>query len=204
MSQKRPSHASRAGPSDGRCLLQTAALVTGQKSRAELNPWALGCLSPSQSLCGEKACRVMAIWYLQRLMPVKSPAFCSSQKTTEDFRQTFLSDKEEKIFWKERETSTKPLEVNRSSPIDEGAHIQNFILCFSSYCLCLWDEEGRESCKHTRINHVLLLFATTVTELGGLKFNQDEQQDFSQDKMSLLGVSVYFKQQLQISLSANI
>lgn len=27
----------------------------------------------------------------------------------------------------------KPLEVN---PVDEGAHIQNLILCFSSYCLC--------------------------------------------------------------------
>lgn len=135
----------------------------------------------------------MAFWYLHSLMPVESPAFCSSQKTTEDFRQTFLSDKEEKIFWQEREMHTKPLEVNRSSPIDEGAHIQHFILCFSSYCLCLWDEEGRESCKHTRINRVLLLFATTVTELGGHKFNQDEQQDFSQDKMSFLGVSVYFK-----------
>lgn len=87
----------------------------------------------------------------------------------------------------------KPPAVSRGSPIEEGAHIQNLISLFQ-FLLFLWEEEGRESCKHTRINRVLLFFCNCCNRAGRPQAsNQDEQQDFSQDKTSPFGVSVYFK-----------
>lgn len=189
MLQKRPSQACCADPSDRHYLPQTlpaAALFMGQTNRAELNPSALGCWSQRHSLWGKKVCRPLAIWYLHRLVSVESPAFCSAQKTTENFRQTFHPDQEQKTSWQGRETKAP-----WSQPCGWGCTHPEFNPLFQ-FLLSLWDEEGRESRKHTRINRVLL-FATTVTELGGQKSNQDEQQDFSQDKISPFGVSVYFK-----------
>lgn len=63
--------------------------------------------------------------------------------------------------------------------------------------------KGHESCKQHKlwISCVPLLFATAVTELGGHKFSQAEQQNFSQDKIFPSGVTVYFKWQLQTLLS---
>lgn len=128
------------------CSRHCLQLLFSWASKTGLNPSDLGWWSQSQSLGGKKVCRPLAICYLHRLVSVESPAFCSPQKTAENFRQTFHSDKEEKISWQERETKAP-----WSQPCTGGCTHPEFNYLFR-FLLSLWDQEERESCKHTRTN----------------------------------------------------
>lgn len=147
-------------------------------------------------------------------MQVKSPAFRYSQKTTKHFRHTFPSDKEKKIFWQGRDIAKAPWSQQKQayrsgcihsefhSPFqfphsvpDEGS-TRKGVLSESEHRAR--SAKRHEPCKQHKlwISCIPLLFATAVTELGRHKFSQAEQQHFSQDKISLSAVSVYFKWQL--------